>query len=140
MLNMIDDYLEKTSRRLFLVENSQVKACPHLRELVDDEIIHQIPSSMTPRCIRNTHKAFHIDFGNVVDWIDTKRKEIKEILDHSIVPHFPDDFDSIYSDYVLNAVSVAEDHITCSKCGFGFIKHNPVYNKAGICPRCAEEP
>lgn len=139
MLNRIDKYLEETGRRLFLIENSQVKTCGHLRELVDDEIIHRIPSSMTPRCVRNTHKAFHIDYGNMVDWITSKRGDISEILNHSVVPCFAMDFDSTFQSYVLDAVAVAKDRITCSHCGNGFMIDNPVYKKAKICPRCATE-
>ncbi len=80
LLNLINSYLEDTGRRLFLVDHSNIISLTPLRKLVDEGLIHPIPSAVTHRRIRETYRAYHIDYGNFADWIETEQKDIKSLL------------------------------------------------------------
>jgi len=137
MLRRINEYLENTGKRLFLVKNDDVVKSRALRKLVDEELVHQIPSGMTHRSIRDTHKAYHIDYGNYVDWIEAQKKALTDILDESILAEFPDDFMSDVESYVIPVVE--ESEYQCDSCQKTFPRSNPVYTKLGGCPYCGEK-
>jgi len=141
LLVLINSYMESTGRRLFLVKNSQVKNSKSLAKLVDEELIHQTPSSVTPRSICDTHKCYLIDFGNYVDWVKTKQLDIATLLNESVLASFPDDFDQAYESYVLDVESIIKDRVFCpnQECGHIFLPSNPVYRKHKECPNCATE-
>ena len=80
LLQQINLYMSTTGRRLFLVENYKIGHSPAIHKLIDEELIHQVPSFMTPRCIRDGYKALLIDFGNYIDWLQTRGTDISSLL------------------------------------------------------------
>jgi len=113
-----------------------------LRKLIDEEIIHQIPSAMTPRKIRDTYKAFHIDYGNYIDWLESRRLNIEDMIDTDITPTFGSDCEK--GDYDLNnylidpALLYGENLILCKNCKGKIDENHPVFLKHQECPICAE--
>jgi hypothetical protein len=109
-----------------------------LRKLVDEELVHQIPSSITPRCVQDSHKAYQIDFGNYVDWVKTKSADLSTLLNEAVLPSFPGDFQDTWSDYLIDTEQVEIDMVTCSHCEKKFRESHAVYKKLGACPHCGE--
>ncbi|MCF2946794.1 hypothetical protein L0668_01645 [Paraglaciecola aquimarina] len=139
LLNTINNYMESNDRRTFLVESGGVSKSTALRKLVDEEHIHQIPSASTPRVIREKYKAFHIDFGNYADWVESKQEDISSLLSISILPIFGKSVLDNLNDYVIDISEYDEGIVDCRSCGFSFTDRNPVYLKFGSCPKCAED-
>lgn len=137
LLRIINKYMEDNDRRLFLVENSQVPDSNALQKLVDEELIHQVPSSVTHRSICDSHKTYLVDFGNYVDWIETQKKDISSLLDESVLANFPDGFDSMISNYVIDISVIDSDYINCPACTKSFSISEPVYIEANLCVYCA---
>ncbi|HML07310.1 MAG TPA: hypothetical protein VK430_04175 [Xanthobacteraceae bacterium] len=136
LLNLINKYMENSGHRLFLVENMQ-SGSSALRKLVDEELIHQIPSAVTHRSISDTHKTYHIDYGNYADWIATKKSDVSELLNEFVIPTFPRNFERSIKDYTINIAVIANEKGECKSCGRIFDLSHPVYMKAKICPGCA---
>lgn len=139
LLKIINQYLDKTERRLFIVEIEHAVRSNSLRKLIDEELIHQIPSAMTHRSIMDSYKAYHIDFGNYVDCITTKKKDIDILLNASVLPFFPKNFEAILESYVIDVAKVEDDILNCHNCDKMFSIAHPVYKKTLLCPNCAEE-
>lgn len=137
LLRRINLYMDSTGRRTFIVQNSKNGASIALRKLVDEELIHQIPSSVTPRCIMDTHKAFQIDFGNFVDWVSTKSNDVSELLKETVAANFPIDFASQIADYEIDVELVEVDLLICRFCEKKIRKTHPVYKLHKMCPICA---
>jgi hypothetical protein len=127
-----------TGHRLFIVENLQANS-KALRKLVDEELIHQIPSAVTHRAISDTHKAYHIDYGNYADWITTKNSDLSELLKEFVLPVFPKHFARQKDKYTINVSDIADEKAECRSCGRLFDLSHAVYQKAKICPYCASE-
>lgn len=139
LLRRINQYMDATSRRTFIIQNSKNGKSAALRKLVDEELIHQIPSSVTPRCIMDTHKAFQIDFGNYVDWVTTKRTDISDLLKETVVADFPEDFDARIAEFEIDVELVEVDLLTCQACEKKIRKSHSVYKLHKICPTCGAE-
>ena len=136
LLAEINSYMEKRHRRLFLV-NSAESSCDALRKLVDEELVHQIPSAIVHRDVSDDFKAYHIDFGNYVDFIQAKSVPIDKLLDEVLIPNFPDDIINLVDEYIISMDKFSKDYIRCNDCAFSFSADHPVYVTAGICPNCA---
>jgi len=139
LLKIINEYMESSGRRLFIVKNAYVYLSEALQKLVDEELIHQLPSSVTPRDISDTYKVFLIDFGNYVDWIETRKKDISVLINESVLPTFPHEFSTSIEQYVIDVTQVSSDTIECPTCNRKFSLDEPVFNKANICIYCAHE-
>lgn len=141
LLSLINKYMAKTERRLFLVSNEQAVKSRSLRKLVDEELIHQVPSAVTPREIYDTHKAYLIDFGNFVDWVKSRNLDISTLVKESVIASFPTDFSTKIDEYMLDVESVIVNRIFCPNklCSHIFLMEDPVFQKAGICPKCATD-
>ena len=139
LLRIVNNYMETTGRRLFIVENSLVPNSEALQKLVDEELVHQLPSSITPRDICDSHKAYLIDFGNYVDWIETRKKDIAVLLNESVIATFPDDFSTVMNEYGIDVAQVKNDSVECPNCNSKFSASEPVYKKANLCVHCAYE-
>ena len=137
LLRIINKYMESTDRRLFIVKNSYVPNSDALQKLVDEELIHQLPSSVTPRDICDTHKTYLIDFGNYVDWIETKKKDVATLINESVLPAFPDNFTNVINEYEIDISQVNSDTLECPQCNGKFALNEPVYQKASMCIFCA---
>jgi len=108
-----------------------------LRKLIDEELIHQVPSPVTPRCIYDTHKTYLIDFGNYVDWIETKNKDIEVLLKETVFATFPVNFDDIWQSYEIKIDEIVDSYIACMGCKSSFHSSEPVYIQLNACPKCA---
>lgn len=137
LLSAINKHMETVGSRIFLVENSKSGKSRALRKLVDEELVHQVPSSVTPRAIRDTHKVYMVDFGNYVDWITTKSTDLSSLLAESVLARFPDGFSERYGDFVIDVAGIEADTLSCPSCRKKVEKSHPVFVKAGICPSCA---
>jgi hypothetical protein len=135
LLDKISAYVDQTGHRYFLIENKVVDSSVTLRKLLDERLIHPIPSSSTPREWRNTHKCFVIDYGNYLDWCSSKGIDITVHLKQDFIPKFGGEF----SDCVLD-ISAEEEAVTvCGHCGHTFSRMEPSFLKKGLCPNCFEE-
>lgn len=139
LLDTINEYMETKDRRTFLVKSSAVSKSTALRKLVDEEHIHQVPSASTPRVIRDKYKAFHIDFGNYADWIESRSEDISVLLSVSVLPVFGKEIIENIDDYLIDVSVFEEGVVDCSTCGHSFLKTNRIFMKFNSCPRCAEE-
>jgi hypothetical protein len=138
LLNLINEYMDRTGHRLFLVENANAGS-KALRKLVDEELIHPIPTAVTHRAIADTHKAYHIDYGNFADWITTKKTDITGLLNERVLPVFPKSFEKLVGTYTIDASEIADERGDCQDCHRVFDLSNPVFIKAKICPYCASD-
>lgn len=138
LYDRINDYMDKTQQRFFLVKNEEAKNSSPLRKLCDEELIHPIPSAITPRFIRDKYKVFQIDYGNCVDWIKSKKIPIEKI-DESVTPKFPEDFPDTFNKYLIEINDLAQSNIKCKFCNKEFSEKNPVFKKLGGCPYCGEK-
>ena len=136
LLRKVNQYMDETGRRTFIVQNGKNGSSSALRKLVDEELIHQIPSSVTPRCIMDTHKAFQIDFGNFVDWVSTKKSDVSELLKETVVADFPADFGSRVTEFEIDVDQVEANLLTCPVCEKKIRKTHPVYKLHNLCPTC----
>lgn len=134
---LINTYMDNTGHRLFLIKNAQIPSSDALQKLVDEELIHQVPSAVTHRSICDSHKSFLIDFGNFVDHIEAKKRDIESLLNESVLAQFPEGFENCIEDYELNIEGIGNDFIECPECGKTFHKLEPVFVKARMCKHCA---
>lgn len=137
LLVIINNYMESNNRRLFLVENSQVPDSKALQKLVDEELIHQVPSAVTHRSICDTHKTFLVDFGNYVDHIETRNSDISVLLSEGVLAKFPSDFQDNFNNYVVDISVIESEYIKCPECTKSFSIEHPVYKTASMCMHCA---
>lgn len=139
LLVLINSYMENNDRRLFLVENSQVPDSKALQKLVDEELIHQVPSAVTHRSICDTHKTFLVDFGNYIDHIETRNNDISVLLSEGVLAKFPVDFQDHFNHYVVDISVIESEYIKCPECTKSFSIEHPVYITAKLCMHCAYE-
>lgn len=133
-----DEHIEKTGRRFFLTPNSEV-GNNGFSALTDKKIIQQIPSSLTPRYVRNAYKVFYLDYGNYFEWIQVNRIESSLIHDYTVVVKYPDDFKDNFADYVLDKKHLSQNFMCCPHCNKYFSRSHKVFKKKNICPNCAED-
>ncbi len=136
LLIKINNYMEKFDRRLFLVLNEETNM-DAIRKLVDEELIHQIPSAIVHRDVSDEYKAYHIDFGNYVDFIEARKYPIERLLDEVIIPTFPDKIAAEIESYRISLEEFSKDIVHCGGCGHKFPFDHPVFVNASICPSCA---
>jgi len=137
LLQLINEYMNKSNQRIFLIENSQVPASIALQKLIDEELIHQVPSAVTHRAICDTHKTYLVDFGNYVDFIETRKSDITLLLNESVIASFPDDFEENILGYVIDISFIESEYIKCPLCTRSFAIDQPVYVNANMCMYCA---
>lgn len=137
LLTFLNEYMSKNDRRMFFVKNEQA-GYRTLQKLVDEEMIHQIPSSSVHRDITDKYKVFTIDFGNYADLLDSRNQPLEKLLDEFIVPDFSN---SVLDDYRSFIVDVAPFEVVlekCEACGYGYPTNHPVVKKQRACPKCGE--
>ncbi|MBN1301823.1 MAG: hypothetical protein JW995_11470 [Melioribacteraceae bacterium] len=133
----INSYMNNTQHRFFMIKNEEEKRSIHLRKLSDEEIIHPIHSSLSPRDIRNKYKMYIIDYGNYIDWYKSKKFPLDSIKQESIFPVFPADFEEKFKDYIITFEEILTNKIRCPFCGEFIPLDNIVYKVHKICFNCA---
>ena len=141
LYDLIGNIMSATKQRVFLVPNADAKTSLLLRKLVDEELVHPIASAKTPRALRDTYKAYYVDFGNYCDWRVSRGDDIAAIEEH-LVPRIPEEAlePETRAKYILDVSAVAADRLVCEFCGRGFLADHPVYRTKGLCPFCACPP
>lgn len=94
---------------------------------------------MTPRCIKDTHKAYLIDFGNFVDWVSAKRTDLSELLKETVVAEFPADFETMIAEFEIDVELVEANLLNCTGCTKKIRKSHPVYKLHKLCPECGHQ-
>lgn len=131
-IGIVDEYLEKHKVRFFVVDNNEVKMTAELMELVDKKFLHQLPSSLINRKIRNKYKVFLIDYGCYWDWL--KSRKIKAIDTISPVLALSDEQIENIENYVLERELTS--YLRCEECGKTIPLDNPVYVRQRVCYHC----
>jgi hypothetical protein len=93
---------------------------------------------MTPRDIRDTHKAFVIDFGNYIDWLESRRMQVEEVLDDEITPNFDEQKNCKLEHYIIDSTLLENNMRICVNCKHRIDERHPVFIKWKACPTCAE--
>ncbi len=142
LLKYTNDYLDKVESSIFLIAQEEAKSSIPLRKLVDEKLVHPIPSSATPRSFRDDFCMFRIDYGNYVDWyldsFQDKKTDIEQTLEETINPSLPAEFVNNFQNYVLSIYGIGHETKRCHVCGGSFKIDEPVYAKLRHCPKCAE--
>lgn len=137
-IETIDKYLEKHKERFFVISNDDVKRTAELSELVDKKFLHQLPSSLIDRSIRNKYKVFLIDYGCYWDWLKTKKIQ----ADSEISPTLELSKEQIMNieEYMLVDNGFLS-YLRCKneKCNRIIETNHPVYVEYHICPFCARK-
>lgn len=136
---LINDYMERTSQRFFIIINDEEKRSHLVKKLVDEEFIHPIPSSLIPRIIRDKYKMYQINYGNFIDWFRNNKTINPDILEESILPLVPENFKDIFENYIITLNSLNTTFIYCHHCKKSFPKEHPVFQRFSSCPICADE-
>lgn len=138
--NMLNEYLSKSKNIFFIISSEQVKrAKVEINNLIYTEIIHRIPSSVTPSAIMDSYKAYFIDAGKYFYYL----KEIDFESYASTLTNFalaiPKDVAENIDFYTLDLGKISVDYLECPSCSATISKTNPVYKKFNCCSICGFE-
>ena len=140
VFNAISEYSRINKQYFFLIENRTVdRLKPELNSLLYKEIIHRIPSSETPLCIMNSHKAFYLDLG--MYFLSIRESDYDEYERRITNFHLllPEDLNENYKHYLLDLSNLSSEFVVCTQCSSVFLRTHPVFVKCKICPDCAAE-
>lgn len=134
---MISNYVKKKKEFFFLISTEQAKRMNvEISNLVYTEIIHRIPSSLTPTAIMDTYDAFFVDAGKYLHILkEFNKSEFENRLDGFLLD-LPKDIKDNYYDYVIDLDNVKTDGMECPNCGTNISKENPVYRMHNCCHVC----
>lgn len=138
--NVINKYIETNKNIFFIISTEQVKKFSvDINNLIYTEILHRIPSSITPNEIMDSYKAYFVDSGKYLYLL--KEKDIDEYL--NVLSNFnliiPDDLIKNTKKYIIDLEKASVDHIECPNCSAIVSKGNPVYKKYNCCNFCSFE-
>ena len=133
----ISSTMQATKSRIFMVPAKEAKTSIALRKLVDEELVHPIPSAMVPRVLRDDYKMFSVDYGNYVDWQYSLKEPWKD-LEEEMLPRIPQSPESQGISCVVTASDVEDAAMCCESCKRSFNPKHPVYLQYGTCPQCAQ--
>lgn len=134
----IDTYLEQKIERFFVIKSNDVKNSIEIKELVDKKFLHQLPSSLVDRRIRNKYKVFLIDYGCFQDWHKSRKKEYDDSYISPIVELTDTQIENI-ENYLLDIQDLPTTYLYCTDCNQIVPVNNPIYMKYKACPHCASE-
>lgn len=137
---IISNYVDKHNAIFFLLSTEHVKQYNvEINNLIYVEIIHRIPSSLTPSNIMDKYKAYYIDTGKFLSILKEKNLEkYKEII-NDFELCIPKDIVSEYNNYVINLDTAPNNFVECPNCGAAFSKNHPVYLRYKCCITCSFE-
>jgi len=137
-IDTIDSYLEKTNERFFIIKNCDVKDSSEINELVDRRFIHQLPSQLIDRRIRNKYKFFLIDYGCLWDWRQSRKLGYENNIISPVLNLTNEQINNIEK-YLLPLDGLSKVYLFCYKCKRTFFSSHNVYIKRKICPHCGED-
>ncbi len=138
--NVINRYIESSRNIFFIVSTQQVKEFSvDINNLIYTEILHRIPSAITPNKIMDSYKAYFVDAGKYLYLL--KEKDMNSYL--AALSNFrlaiPDDLVENTGKYIVDLEKASVDYIECPNCGGIVSKGNPVYMKFNCCNICGFE-
>lgn len=135
---MISQYLQQSKNAFFLIENEPYQRIyTEVNNLIYTEIVHRLPSSLTPEGIRDKYKAFFVDSGKYLSTInDFYQNELNDIVSNYRLI-IPSDLQSDFQKYILNLDNVSSNFIECPNCGNRVNKEHPIYRETQRCYNCA---
>ncbi len=134
---IINDYMKDGQNYFFLISTEQVKEYQtEINNLLYTEIIHRIPSSLTPNSIMDKYKAYFIDSGKYFSLIKEKHPDQFDKILNSFELSIPIDLDENHKQYAINLDNVPSNFIQCPNCAASFNCNHPVYVKHKCCITC----
>lgn len=136
----ITNYVNKYDSIFFLLSNEHVKQySSEINNLIYVEIIHRIPSSLTPNNIMDQYKAYFVDTGKFLSVLKEKNLEHyrKRISDFELT--IPTNLASNYNEYIIDLDNIPNNFIECPNCSATFNINHPVYVKFHCCVTCGLE-
>jgi len=130
----INLYMEKKGNRFFYIDNYSAKHSLSLRKLVDEKLIHPIPSALIQREFRDKFKSYFIDYGNYIDWYESDSTKDNIPLPQSLVPPTI----KIIDDYVIDITEFEDGIKICNVCYSAFSPIERSYTMKKLCPHCFE--
>ncbi len=135
---IISKYLYANKTAFFLINNKQYqRVYTEINNLIYTEIVHRIPSSLTPEGIRDTYKAFFVDSGKYLCTIkDFYQNELNDIVVNYKL-FIPNDLKENFVNYILDLDNVESNYVECPSCGNRVSRDHPVYRATARCNNCA---
>lgn len=135
---VINTYLESNQNCFFLINTEQVKQYQtEINNLLYTEIIHRIPSGLTPNNVMDRYKAYYIDSGKYFSLIKEKMPEKFDKILSEFELSLPHDLAIYPGKYVINLDNVPSRFVQCPNCGAAFNSQHPVYVKYKCCITCS---
>ena len=138
-IEIIDSYLEKANERFFILRNGDVRNSNEIKELVYHGFLHQLPSQLMDRRVRNKYKFFLIDFGCLWDWRKSRKMGYENCIISPILELSDEQIKNI-EQFMLSLEDLPKMHILCKYCNRTVFVNHDVYAKHKICPHCGEYP
>ena len=136
--SIISEYAKNNKSCFFLVTTEHYKRVKiEINNLISTEIIHRIPSSLTPIAIMNYFKAFFIDAGKYLFSLKSEGDESYANALSLFKLMIPKDVSENYQKYVIDFDSVTNLYKECPNCGQTFSEKHPIYLETGRCFTCA---
>lgn len=137
LYSMINSYVEDNKEYFFLIPIEQVKRVNvEINNLIYTEIIHSIPSSLTPINIMDYYKAYFVDSGKYLHTLKEYNKTEYESRLETFVLSMPRDIKENHLKYVIDLDKVKTDYLECPNCSSIINKEHPVYQKYKCCYTC----
>lgn len=138
--NVINKYIETNRNIFFIISTEQVKKFSvDINNLIYTEILHRVPSSVTPNKIMDSYKAYFIDAGKYLYLLKEKDREgyLAALTNFKLA--IPDDLLENLGKFTVDLEKASADHIECPNCGAIVSRGNPVYKKYNCCNYCSFE-
>jgi len=133
-------YISSTSSNFFIINNSQFnRLFTDINSLVFNEILHRIPSDLTPPAIKNEYKAFLIEGGFYLSVIKSVNKDKYQSIQRKFQHKLPENLDENYTQFIIDLDKLESEYIECKLCSKRIPLRHPVYVKYKICPECAND-
>lgn len=133
----INNYMEKSKNYFFIIKNEQVRRLYlEINNLIYCEILHRIPSSLTPFRIKDIYKAYFIDSGKYLSFLRECYNNDYSCYIREFNMEIPDDLVDNTEKYILNIDNIEDDFLECKICSSRVNKNHPVYKKHGCCTTC----
>lgn len=138
LYNIINNYITNNKKFFFLLSSEHAKRSRiEINNLIYSEIIHRIPSNLTPSNIMDNYKAYFVDSGKYFATIqENDNKNFKKFLEEFSLS-LPEDLKSDYKKYIINLDKIQNNFIECPDCGAAFSVDHPVYKKHHCCVVCS---
>lgn len=138
--NVINKYIAATKNIFFIISTEQVKRFSvDINNLIYTEILHRIPSSITPNKIMDSYKAYFVDAGKYLHLLKETDMSGYLVALSNFALVIPEDLVENMDKYIVDLEKASIDHIECPNCGAIVSRGNPVYKKYNCCYCCSFE-